>query len=94
MRNNIFVVGGYTVKMQLNTVEKYDVLNNQWTVISSMNSPRSALGCVAWKGIKKKRVVTNKIAILLIHRYFRLFFLLKFRNFVYHQSYTSYRICQ
>lgn len=47
----IFVLGGFasaTVQgsMQLNSVERYDTLAEQWTLITPMSSPRSALSCV------------------------------------------------
>jgi hypothetical protein len=45
--NHIFIVGGYDGKSQLSSVEKYNVLTNQWTYVSSISSPRSAMGCLA-----------------------------------------------
>jgi hypothetical protein len=46
--NYIYAVGGYTTNLQLNSAERYDLSTNQWSFISSMESPRSALACVAW----------------------------------------------
>ena len=47
----IYVVGGYSStgseeSMQLNVVERFDTLTQQWSVIQSMNCRRSALSCV------------------------------------------------
>ena len=47
----IYVVGGYASDsiegpMQLNTVERYNILTQQWTLITPMNCRRSALSCV------------------------------------------------
>lgn len=47
----IYVVGGYASDsmegaMQLDAVERYDTLTQQWTLIKPMNSRRSALSCV------------------------------------------------
>ncbi|CAF1142072.1 unnamed protein product [Didymodactylos carnosus] len=48
--NLIYVVGGYTtndsVATQLDSVERYDVLSNQWTFVRSLHCRRSALSCV------------------------------------------------
>ncbi|CAF1368727.1 unnamed protein product, partial [Didymodactylos carnosus] len=47
----IYVVGGYTTNgstaSQLDSVERYDVLSNQWTFVRSLHYRRSALSCVA-----------------------------------------------
>lgn len=48
----IYVVGGYASDnveepMQLNTVERYNTITQQWSFVKSMNSLRSALSCVA-----------------------------------------------
>ena len=48
----IYVVGGYasdsvTGPMQLSSVERYNVITEQWSFVKSMNCPRSALSCVA-----------------------------------------------
>jgi hypothetical protein len=45
---NIYVVGGYTNDLQLNSVERFDTLTCQWTYVSPMSSARSALACVTW----------------------------------------------
>lgn len=47
----IYVVGGYASDsiegpMQLDTVERYNILTQQWTLITPMNCRRSALSCV------------------------------------------------
>ena len=47
----IFVVGGYASDKvsgptQLNSVERYDTTTEQWSLITPMNHPRSALSCV------------------------------------------------
>jgi len=40
----IYAVGGYDGSSQLSSVERYDVGSDQWTTVTSMNCPRSALG--------------------------------------------------
>jgi len=47
----IFVVGGYASDsvdgpMQLDSVERYDTINEQWTLVQPLNCRRSALSCV------------------------------------------------
>lgn len=47
----IYVVGGYASDsvegpMQLNTVERYDTLTEQWSFVRPLNCRRSALSCV------------------------------------------------
>jgi len=39
----IYAVGGYDGSSQLSSVERYDVWSDQWTTITSMSCPRSAL---------------------------------------------------
>ena len=39
----IYAVGGYDGTSQLSSMERYDVGSDQWTAITSMNCPRSAL---------------------------------------------------
>ena len=39
----IYAVGGYDGTSQLSSMERYDVGLDQWTAITSMNCPRSAL---------------------------------------------------
>jgi len=39
----IYAVGGYDGGSQLSSVERYDVGSDQWTAITPMNRPRSAL---------------------------------------------------
>lgn len=48
--NHIYVVGGYTTNLQLNSVERYDTLTDQWSFIKPMSIPRSALASVAVYG--------------------------------------------
>ena len=43
MDQYVYVVGGYDGTDQLSSVERYDVETNQWQILSSMSSPRSAL---------------------------------------------------
>lgn len=47
----IYVVGGYTSDntggpMQLDIVERYDTINQQWSTVRPMNCRRSALSCI------------------------------------------------
>jgi N-acetylneuraminic acid mutarotase len=46
--NFIYVIGGYSSNQQLNSVERYDILANQWTFIEPMNIARSAAACTVW----------------------------------------------
>jgi len=39
----IYAIGGYDGSSQLSSMERYDVGLDQWTAITSMNCPRSAL---------------------------------------------------
>ena len=39
----IYAVGGYDGTSQLSSMERYDVGSDQWTAITPMNCPRSAL---------------------------------------------------
>jgi len=39
----IYAVGGYDGNSQLSSVERYDVGADQWTTVTSINCPRSAL---------------------------------------------------
>jgi len=39
----IYAVGGYDGSSQLSSVECYDVGSDQWTAVTPMNCPRSAL---------------------------------------------------
>lgn len=39
----IYAVGGYDGGSQLSSVERYDVGSDQWTSVTPMNCPRSAL---------------------------------------------------
>jgi len=39
----IYAVGGYDGSSQLSSVERYDVWSDQWTTITPMSCPRSAL---------------------------------------------------
>ena len=71
----IYVVGGYASdtldgSMQLNVVERYDTITQQWSHVSSMNSRRSALSCVtldkrifALGKIRRSRDVTTLASI-------------------------------
>lgn len=44
----IYALGGFNGEIRLNSVERYDPLTNQWTLIESMNYVRSdAHACVA-----------------------------------------------
>ena len=48
---SIYVVGGYASDTtagatQLNAVEQFNTITQQWSIVKSMNSPRSALTCV------------------------------------------------
>ena len=40
---SIYAVGGYDGSSQLSSMERYDVWLDQWTAITPMNCPRSAL---------------------------------------------------
>jgi len=40
----IYAVGGYDGSIQLSSVERYDIASDQWTTVTPMNCPRSALG--------------------------------------------------
>ena len=39
----IYAVGGYDGSNQLSSVERYDIVSDQWTTVTSMNCARSAL---------------------------------------------------
>ena len=41
---HIYVVGGYDGTSQLASIERYDVLTDQWSMLAPMNIPRSAHG--------------------------------------------------
>ncbi len=60
----IYVVGGYASDnvegpMQLNVVERYNTITQQWSTVTSMNCRRSALSCVA---LDKRLFAIGKIA--------------------------------
>lgn len=48
--NSIFVMGGYDGTNQLNTVERYDMETDTWSLAASMRHRRSALGGTALLG--------------------------------------------
>lgn len=43
-------MGGYNGHRRQNTAERYDVAQNQWTLIASMHSPRSDASAASLNG--------------------------------------------
>lgn len=50
LEGSIYVTGGYSQGMYLNSVEKYNPLTREWTAVAPMITPRRRHGCVAANG--------------------------------------------
>ena len=43
--NGIFAIGGFSGKNYIASVERYDIQNNTWTLVSPMISPKCTFSC-------------------------------------------------
>lgn len=46
----IYIVGGFTGRDYLASAEVYDPQTNQWSLIRGMESSRTAVSCIAFRG--------------------------------------------
>ena len=47
MPDGIYAIGGYNGKDYIDTVERYDILEDTWTLISKLNSPKCTMTAIA-----------------------------------------------
>ena len=47
MPDGIYAIGGYNGKDYISTVERYDISEDKWTLISKLNSPKCTMTAIA-----------------------------------------------
>ena len=46
----LYAMGGFNGRERLNSVERFDPVENQWTMVASMNRARSDAGAAVYNG--------------------------------------------
>lgn len=48
--SHLYAIGGFNGVSWLRSMERYDPLTNQWTLLTPMSVPRSSFGTTVWNG--------------------------------------------
>lgn len=47
MPDGIYAIGGYNGKDYISSVERYDIIEDKWTMVADLNSPKCTMTAIA-----------------------------------------------